>query len=201
MPNRISPIPQFHSQPRPGPSLALRPRRWRRDRLDGELASGADPASSPELTWRAAQLQSQAVRTRLADALVAMLARAHEPNLRRFRVAGRQQNVEIREYADNLRALVARLRDDRPIDIQGAAMTARLVDDRSSPSTARAMRAWGARCSQPASRSNAPRGSGGTGRARREHPGPIYRGRRLPTPGPLRLRRLRGRQGGDPAGG
>ena len=133
MPNRISPIPQFHSQPSPGPSLALRLRRWRRDRLDGELASGADPASSPDLTWRAAQLQSQAVRTRLADALVAMLARAHEPNLRRFRVAGRQQNVEIREYADNLRALVARLRDDRPIDIQGAAMTARLVDDRSSP--------------------------------------------------------------------
>lgn len=36
-------------------------------------------------------------------------------------------------HAATLRALVARLRDDRPIDIQGAAMTARLVNDRSSP--------------------------------------------------------------------
>jgi hypothetical protein len=41
--------------------------------------------------------------------------------------------AEIREYADNLRALVARLRDDRPIDVQGAAMAARLENDRSSP--------------------------------------------------------------------
>jgi len=46
---------------------------------------------------------------------------------------GEQQHAEIREYADNLRALVACLRDDLPIDIQGAAMTARLVNDRSSP--------------------------------------------------------------------
>jgi hypothetical protein len=51
--------------------------------------------------------------------VVEMLGRAHEPG--------------IREYTGNLRALVARLRDDRPVDIQGAAMTARLVNDRSSP--------------------------------------------------------------------
>jgi hypothetical protein len=134
MPNGIFPVPQFHSHPRPGPSLGLRLRtRWRRDRLEGELASGADPAASPELTLRAAQLQSQAVRSRLANAIVEMLGRADEPNLGRFTVAGQQQNAEIREYADNLRALVDRLRDDRPIDIQGAAMTARLVNDRSSP--------------------------------------------------------------------
>jgi hypothetical protein len=62
-----------------------------------------------------------------------MLGRAYEPNLGRFTVTGEQQNSEIRDYVDNLRALVARLRDDRPIDIQGAAMTARLVNDRSSP--------------------------------------------------------------------
>jgi hypothetical protein len=134
MPNGIFPVPQFHSHPSPGPSLGLRLRTWRRrDRLDGELASGADPAARPELALRAAQLQSQALRSRLANAIVEMLGRAHEPNLGRFTVAGQQQNVEIREYADNLRALVARLRDDRPIDIQGAAMTARLVNDRSSP--------------------------------------------------------------------
>jgi hypothetical protein len=134
MPNGIFPVPQFHSHPSPAPALSVRLRtRWSRNRLDRELASGADPASSPELTLRAAQLQSPAVRSRLANAIVEMLGRAHEPNLGRFTVAGQNQNAEIREYAGNLRALVARLRDDSPIDIQGAAMTARLVSDRSSP--------------------------------------------------------------------
>jgi hypothetical protein len=134
MPSGIFPVPQFHSHPSAGPTLSLRLRtRWRRDRLDRELASGTDPASSPELTLRARQLQSEAVRSRHANALVQVLGRAHEPNLGRFTVAGEQQHAQIREYADNLRALVALLRDDRPIDIQGAAMTARLVNDRSSP--------------------------------------------------------------------
>jgi hypothetical protein len=134
MPNGIFPVPQFHSHPSSDPAFGLRLRtRWSQSRLDRELASGADPGSSPELTLRAAQLQSPAVRSRLASAIVEMLGRAHEPNLGPFTVAGEQQHAEIREYADNLRALVARLRDDRPIDIQGAAMTARLVNDRSSP--------------------------------------------------------------------
>ena len=134
MPNGIFPIPQFHSQPSADPTFGLRLRtRWSRDALDRQLASGADPASSPELALRAAQLQSEAVRSRLANAIVGVLGRAHEPNLGRFTVGGQQQNAEIREFADNLRALVARLRDDRPIDVQGAAMTARLVGDRSSP--------------------------------------------------------------------
>ena len=134
MPNGIFPVPQFYSHPSAGPTIGLRLRtRWGQTRLDHELASGADPASSPELTLRAAQLQSQAVRSRHANAIVEMIGRANEPNLGRFTGAGEQQHAEIREYADNLRALVARLRDDRPIDIQGAAMIGRLVNDRSSP--------------------------------------------------------------------
>jgi hypothetical protein len=134
MPTGISHVPHFDSRPSPGPTLGLRLRtRWRRNALDRELASGTDPASSPELTLRATQLQSEAVRSRHANAIVEMLGRAYEPNLGRFTVAGERQHAEIREYADNLRALVARLLDDHPIDIQGAAMTARLVNDRSSP--------------------------------------------------------------------
>jgi len=121
MPNRIFTIPQI-----------LRTR-WRRARLDEELATGVDPASSPELSTRAAQLESPEVRFRLANAIVKTLGEAHEPNLGRFTPAGQRQHAEIREYADNLRALVHRLRDDRPLDVQGIALTARLVDDRNSP--------------------------------------------------------------------
>jgi hypothetical protein len=133
VPNGIFPVPQFQPHPSPGPALGLLLRtRWSQNRLDRELAAGADPASTRELTLRAAQLQSRAVRSKLANAIVELLGRAHEPNLGRFTVAGERQDALIREYADNLRALVARLRDDRPIDVQGAAMTARLVNDRSS---------------------------------------------------------------------
>jgi hypothetical protein len=138
VPSGVTPVPQFHWQPSPSsstrPALTLRMRtRWRRDRLDDELASGVHPASSAELSLRAAQLQSWEGRSRLANAIVEKLGRAHERNLGRFTPAGYRQHAAVREYADNLRALVARLRDDRPIDVQGAAMTARLVNDRSSP--------------------------------------------------------------------
>jgi hypothetical protein len=138
MPNGVFPIPKFRSRPGPAgdarPSLSLRMRvRWTRNHLDDDLASGADPASSPELSLRAAQLQSQTVRSRLANAIVEVLGKAHERNLGRFTASGHRQHAEIRKYADNLRGLVARLRDDHPIDLQGAAMTARLVNDRTGP--------------------------------------------------------------------
>ena len=62
MPNGIFPVPQFHSYPsrtattRPGIALRMRTR-WKRRGLDDELARGADPAASAELTLRAAQLR------------------------------------------------------------------------------------------------------------------------------------------------
>lgn len=138
MPNGIFPIPQFRSEPpdatAEAESLSLRIRtRLKRDRLDDQLASGADPAGKPELALRAAQLQSRAGRSRLANAIGEVLGKAHEPNLGRFTAAGQQRHAQIREYAENLRALAARLRDDNPVDVQAAAMTARLVNDRSSP--------------------------------------------------------------------
>ena len=104
-----------------GPTLTLRLRtRWRRDRLDDKLVCGVDPATSPELSFRAVQLQSRDGRSRLANAIAAKLG-------------GANARAEVREYGDNLRALVERLRDDQPIDLQGVAMTARLVYDKSSP--------------------------------------------------------------------
>lgn len=68
MPNGIFPLPQFH--PHPSRSAGRRPRLmlrmrtwWRRDRLDEQLARDVDPATSAELTLRAAQVHSPTRRS------------------------------------------------------------------------------------------------------------------------------------------
>jgi hypothetical protein len=138
VPNGIYPVPQFRSDPtareRSRPSLSARLRtRWRRDELDRQLAGGADPRSSARLTLRAAQLSAASGRSRLANALVDALGDARGPNLGAFRLKPRRRDAATRAAADDLLALALRLRDDRPIEIQGAAMAARLLNDRSSP--------------------------------------------------------------------
>jgi hypothetical protein len=133
MPSGIFPVPEFDSTPTPsGPSLATRVwTRWRRNRLDHDLVRGADPAASAALGLRAAQLLSRDERARLANAIVETLgdARRREP----VTISARPQRAEVRACADDLMALVLRLRDDQPLDIRGAAMAARLVNDGASP--------------------------------------------------------------------
>jgi hypothetical protein len=89
--------------------------------------------STPELGLRAKQLLSPAGRSSLANVIVKRLGEAHGPNLGPYTAWGHEQNAQVRAYADNLRAIVSRLRDDRPIDAQAAGMTARLVNDRNGP--------------------------------------------------------------------
>jgi len=136
VPPGVFPVPKF--RPDAGdptrPSLAVRVRtRRRRNRLDDELALGADPAASAELGLRAAQLRSASGRRELANALVETLGDARGPNLGAFRMKTRRQHAAIREAADDVQALVMRLRDGEPIDVRGAAMTARLLNDGASP--------------------------------------------------------------------
>lgn len=136
MPNAIIPVPEFDSHPGHGagarPSLAVRMRtRFRRNRLDELLANGADPSADASLALRAMQLRSPAERTRLANALVEKLgdAQAAEP----VTIRSRSPRAELREAADDVLALVQRLRDDSPVAVRGAAMTARLLSDGASP--------------------------------------------------------------------
>ena len=138
MPNGVFPVPEFRPTPtRAGgtrPSLAARWRmRWRRSRLDEQLARDTDPTMSAELGLRAAQLRSGAERSRLANSLVEVLGDARGPNLGAFTVRTRQRHAAIRESADDLLALVVRLREEEPIAVRGAAMTSLLVDRRISP--------------------------------------------------------------------
>jgi hypothetical protein len=136
MPPGIFPVPTFREvdtdPTRPGLALRIRTR-LRRNRLDSELARGVDPTASAELGLRAAQLRSASGRRELANALVETVGDARGPNLGAFRMKRRRQHAAIREAADDVQALVTRLRDGEPIDVRGAAMTARLLNDGASP--------------------------------------------------------------------
>jgi hypothetical protein len=135
MPYGVFPVPKARDSGNSritGPSLAVRIRtRFGRAALDSELARDADPASSAELALRAEQLSSPAERARIANALVESLgdARRGEPMTLRLR----PQREVVRDAADDILALVLRLRDDRPVGIAGVAAAARLIDHRRSP--------------------------------------------------------------------
>ena len=138
MPNGVFPVPEFRPTPeRAGGTHPRLAARWRlhsrRSRLDEELARGTDPTSSAELALRAAQLRSREERSRLANSLIETVGDARGRNLGAFRVRTRQRDAAIRDSADDLIALALRLRDDEPIAVRGAAMTALLVERASSP--------------------------------------------------------------------
>jgi hypothetical protein len=135
MPYGVFPVPKSRD---PGKgdtartSLAVRIRtRLARAELDGELARGGDPAGTAELALRAVQLSSPAERARIANGLVEALgdARRGEPMTLRLR----PQRAVVRDAADDILALVLRLRDDRPVGIAGVAAAALLVDNRRGP--------------------------------------------------------------------
>jgi hypothetical protein len=128
----------------PGPGARMRTR-WRHARLEEELARGTSPTARAELTLRAAPLSSQVVRSRLLGALVRRLhdARQREPDAIKRRWAER---AEIRDCADDLLALARRLCDRQPGEVRGAAMTARLLSDKSSPSTRKMATPYATRC-------------------------------------------------------
>jgi hypothetical protein len=87
--------------------------------------------ASAELAHRATQLGWTAERARIANALVEALgdARRGEPMTLRTR----PQRAVVRDVADDILALVLRLRDGQPVAPQGVARAARLADDRRGP--------------------------------------------------------------------
>jgi hypothetical protein len=136
MPNGIFPVPAFNGRrDHTGDtrqSLPVRVRtRWRRNRLDEELARGADPDTTAQLSLRAAQLRSPAERSRLANALAEALGDARGGTPVTLKV--QPQRAEVRAAADELLGLVGRLRNDQPVSVRGAAMAARLLSDRTGP--------------------------------------------------------------------
>src|SRR4051812_28837461 len=114
------------SDRRPGLAVRLRTR-WRRAGLDEALSHGADPATSEELSLRAAQLRSDAARTQMANRLVEAVGEARGPGQHLRSAERRQRSDEVRDYAGVVLSLVPLLRDGAAVGLQGLAMTARLV--------------------------------------------------------------------------
>lgn len=105
--------------------------RWRAGRLDHELAAGADPLESDELSLRVGQLGSARTRARLAVALRGAVAIANGHHAPLF--ATRLRRASVRENEELLHALADRIGGYEPLGVRGLAMTAELVDSRSSP--------------------------------------------------------------------
>lgn len=114
-------------------SLWLRVRVWwRRWALVRQLASGADPDASAELTLVARRLIGAPSRQRLADAVdrvMASASRARNP----WSTTVALNRREILSARGELEALAQRLCDSTPTPVQGMAIATLLLEDGSSP--------------------------------------------------------------------
>jgi hypothetical protein len=100
-----------------------------RDALTRDLALGASPTASAELTLRAAQLIGLRHRRQLARSLRRLPKEARAPHLIRSTIIHRYGVVQA-EAAIN--ALIARLDDNQPVAVQGMAMLEQLLTDGAS---------------------------------------------------------------------
>ena len=134
MPNGVYPVPRFRAATEPTRrSLGRRVSMWfHRIELDEQLAAGAQPSPGTLLHDRAEQLSAPGERAKLARAFEKTLNEARKP----ARIHGAQlplRRREIRNCDEDIIALVRRLDDATPIDVQGAAMAELLITDGASP--------------------------------------------------------------------
>jgi hypothetical protein len=134
MPTGVYPVPRFRPAPEParrslGRRLSLW---WHRVELDEQLAAGAQPPAGTLLRERAEQLASRRERAKLARGLERALREARRAKpMYGVRLPLRRR--EIRNCDEDIIALIRRLEDASPIDVQGAAMVELLLSDGSSP--------------------------------------------------------------------
>ena len=114
-----------------GPSAAVRiAARLRRRTLDRALANGADPAASPLIAARAAQLASASIRARIADGLERLALSADRPRSRARILPSRAATLGNRS---ELLELAGLLRRDRPLYAPGVAMLEVILTDGAGP--------------------------------------------------------------------
>jgi hypothetical protein len=107
--------------------------RWRVRALDDQLALGADPMQSDELSLRAGQLGSPKNRRRIACALRGVVALAERDAYPIALAPPPIRRAEVRANKELLLELAERLCSGKPAGAQGLAIASKLIGDRRSP--------------------------------------------------------------------
>jgi hypothetical protein len=105
--------------------------RWQAPQLDRELAHGAQPESSVLLALRAQFLVRPSERRRLARSLKRVMRTGQTSSHVPIR-ASMRQDAGLQAYGD-LRALIERLLEMRPLDARGMALVLVLIRDGAGP--------------------------------------------------------------------
>jgi hypothetical protein len=96
--------------------------------LTRELSEGASPASSPELSRRAAQLTTRRNRRQLARTLRRTISEAHRPALTRSRVVIIRR-AAVLDAEEALKVMIDRLGGSEPVRAEGMAIAERILTD------------------------------------------------------------------------
>jgi hypothetical protein len=104
--------------------------RWRARELDRQLAAGADPMQSDELSLRVGQLGSSGSRRRIACALRGAVALAERDAYPVMVAAPAIRHTAVRSSSGLLLELAERLLSCEPVGVRGVAIASQLIEDR-----------------------------------------------------------------------
>jgi hypothetical protein len=107
--------------------------RWRARELDRQLAAGADPMQSDELSLRVGQLGSSRSRRRIACALRGAVALAERDAYPVMMAAPQIQRTAVRANGGLLLEIAERLLSCEPVGVRGVAIASQLVADPRGP--------------------------------------------------------------------
>jgi hypothetical protein len=104
--------------------------RWRARQLDRQLAAGADPMQSDELSLRVGQLGSTRGRHRIAYALRGAVALAERDAYPVMLAAPAIRRSAVRASGGLLLEIAERLLSSEPVGVRGVAIASQLIEDR-----------------------------------------------------------------------
>ena len=107
--------------------------RWRERELDRQLAAGADPMRSDQLSLRVGQLGSSRSRRRIACALRGAVALAERDAYPVMMAAPPIQRAAVRASSALLLEIAERLLSCEPVGVRGVAIASQLIEDRRGP--------------------------------------------------------------------
>lgn len=125
--------PRRHDRPSRWVRLRVR---WKKRQLDADLAAGADPRSSAELSLRAEQLIDPATRAQTAAGLENLYRLATEgpgSHATTAMVRGPFERGRVAANRQVLAELAGRLRSSEPLSVRGLAMASVLLEDPDGP--------------------------------------------------------------------